>query len=53
MTNKRRWLPRDGEPLTYLEWLSQSTIRFVAYLPIYTAIVVTLVLLAQIFDIQL
>lgn len=51
--SKRHWLPRDGDPLSYLEWVSQSVIKFIAWLPVYTAIVVTLVLLVQIFGVQL
>ncbi len=39
-----RWLPRHGEPLWFAERLSQSLIRSLAYLPVYTAVVVTLTL---------
>lgn len=39
-----RWLPRHGEPACVAEWLSQSTLRVVAYLPVYTAIIATLTL---------
>lgn len=46
-----RWLPRHGDPFCVVEWFSQKTIKSVAYLPIYTAIIVTLVLLVQIFGV--
>lgn len=46
-----RWLPRHGAPLCIAEWFSQSVIKFVAYLPVYTALVVTITLLVVIFGI--
>ncbi len=46
-----RWLPRHGDPSCYLEWTSQKIIRLLAYLPIYTAIIATLVLLVEIFGV--
>lgn len=46
-----RWLPRQGEPSCVVEWISQTVIKIIAYLPVYTAIVVTLVLLVQLFGI--
>jgi hypothetical protein len=46
-----RWLPRQGEPLCVAEWITQKIIKLVAYTPVYTAIVVTLVLLVQIFGV--
>lgn len=39
-----RWLPRHGQPGCLLEWFSQRVIVLSAYLPIYTAVVVTLTL---------
>ncbi len=39
-----KWLPRHGEPLCLVERLSQSLIRSLAHLPVYTAVVVTLTL---------
>jgi hypothetical protein len=42
-----RWLPRHGEPICIAEWMSQKVIRGVAFLPIYTAVVVTIALIAQ------
>jgi hypothetical protein len=39
-----RWLPRQGEPSCIGEWFTQCFIRVVAFLPVYTAIVVTLCL---------
>lgn len=44
-----RWLPKQGEPLCIAEWASQHIVRFLAYLPVYTAFVVTLVIVIQIF----
>lgn len=41
-----RWLPRHGQPGCLVELVSQAIVRASAYLPIYTAIVVTLTLLA-------
>lgn len=46
-----RWLPRYGEPWCIAEWIVQKVIKWVAYAPIYTAIIVTLVLLVQIFGV--
>jgi hypothetical protein len=46
-----RWLPRHGEPSCIIEWLSQQMIKTLAYLPVYTAVIVTLVLLVEIFGI--
>lgn len=46
-----RWLPRHGDPSCYLEWFSQHSIRSLASLPVYTAVIVTLVLLVEIFGI--
>lgn len=46
-----RWLPRQGDPMCIGEWISQGLIKIVAYLPIYTAIVATLVLLVLLFGI--
>jgi hypothetical protein len=39
-----RWLPRHGQPGCFVEWTSQQIIRWSAYLPVYTALVVTLTL---------
>jgi len=49
--NPFRWLPRHGDPSCYLEWVSQKSIKAIAFLPIYTAIIATAVLLIQIFGI--
>lgn len=46
-----RWLPKHGEPLCVGEWVSQTFVRTFAYLPVYTAIVVTVVLLIQLFGV--
>lgn len=43
-----RWLPRHGDPLCVGEWASQHIVRFFAYLPVYTAVVVTIVVVIQI-----
>lgn len=48
-----RWLPRHGEPFCMVEWMSQKVISSLAFLPVYTAIIVTLVLLVQIFGVPL
>jgi hypothetical protein len=42
-----RWLPRNGEPSCIGEWLSQQTIRLVAWLPFYIALMVTLIVVIQ------
>lgn len=44
-----RWLPKHGRPLRAIEWVSQTLVKIVAFLPIYVAIVVTIVLLLQIY----
>lgn len=46
-----RWLPRHGKPTRGLERLTQGTVRGLAMLPVYTALIVTLVLLLQIFGV--
>lgn len=39
-----RWLPRHGQPGCLVEMLSQAIIKWSAYLPVYTAVVVTVTL---------
>lgn len=39
-----RWLPRHGDPYCVVEWVSQQTVRALAHLPVYTAIIATLTL---------
>jgi len=46
-----RWLPRHGSPQNMFEWICQTAIRIVAFLPVYIAIVVTLILLIEIFGV--
>lgn len=46
-----RWLPRHGDPSCVVEWFSQRSIKALAYLPVYTAIIVTIVLIVQLFGI--
>lgn len=43
------WLPRQGKATRRGEKMTQTTIKLIAWLPIYTAIVVTLVLLMLFF----
>lgn len=43
------WLPRQGAPLSNAEKLVQNAVKVCAFLPVYTAIVVTIVLLLEIF----
>ena len=43
-----RWLPKNGQPYCIGEWLTQHTVRFISWLPIYSAIVVTGILIIQI-----
>jgi hypothetical protein len=44
-----RWLPRQGEPSCVGEWLSQQFLRTLAWWPVYTGLIVTLILLIQVF----
>lgn len=46
-----RWIPRYGDPVTTIDRIVQRIIKFVAWLPVYTAIVVTLTLLVLIFGV--
>ena len=46
-----RWLPRHGEPSCIGEWLTQRGITVIAYLPVYTALVATLVLIVAVFGV--
>jgi hypothetical protein len=41
-----RWLPRHGDPTCVLEFWSQQFVKWAAHLPVYTAIIVTLTLIA-------
>lgn len=50
--NTIRWLPRQGRPLRTIDWISQTIIKVVAFLPIYVAILVTILLLLQIYVIS-
>ncbi len=50
-TRPVRWLPRHGAPYCVLEWTTQHAVKILALLPVYTAIVVTLVLLMVIFGV--
>lgn len=43
-----RWLPRHGQPSCIGEWASQHVVRFLAWLPVYSALVITAVLIIQI-----
>lgn len=44
-----RWLPKHGKPSSVFEWLSQNFVKLIAWLPVYIAIVVTLIFLLQIY----
>jgi hypothetical protein len=46
-----RWLPRHGDPETKTERVMQQLVKIVAFLPVYTAIVVTLTLLVLVFGV--
>lgn len=41
-----RWLPRHGQPFCIIEFVSQAFVRGLAWAPLYTAVMVTLILLA-------
>lgn len=43
-----RWLPRHGQPGCFVEVLSQAIVRGAAWLPLYTALIATLTLIAVI-----
>lgn len=49
MKHSRHWLPSQGAPLSKTEQTIQAIIKTCAILPVYTAIIVTLVLLVEIF----
>lgn len=46
-----RWLPRHGEPWCVFEWITQETIKMIAWFPVYLAIFLILTLLVQIFGV--
>lgn len=46
-----RWLPRHGDPFCIAEWFSQRSIKLVAWLPVYTAIIVALMVLVLVFGV--
>lgn len=43
-----RWLPRHGRPYSIPEWISQKLLRSLAYAPIYTLVIVCLIVLIQV-----
>lgn len=43
-----RMLPRHGKPTRYLEWVSQNTIKSVAFLPVYILLFVMLTTTASV-----
>lgn len=46
-----RWLPRQGRAVTIAEWIIQGVVKLFAWLPVYTAVVVTATLLLVIFGV--
>jgi hypothetical protein len=46
---KRAWLPRQGKAKTTAEWIVQSGVKVFAWLPVYTAFIVTLTFLIILF----
>jgi hypothetical protein len=44
-----RWLPRHGQPYCIGEWAAQHLIRLAAWLPVYIAVIVTLIVAFQVF----
>ena len=40
-----RWLPRHGEPSCVAEWIMHQLIKGLSWLPVYTAIIVTVTLI--------
>jgi len=42
-----RWLPRHGEPLWVVEWLTQRSIKYLACFPIYFIVIALLTVVAQ------
>lgn len=49
--SRYRWIPRYGDPVTTMEKIMQRIIKTLAWLPVYTAIVVTATLLVAIFGV--
>jgi hypothetical protein len=45
-----RWLPRHGQPSCIGEWATQHTVRFLAWLPVYIGLIVTLILVIQVWN---
>lgn len=46
-----RWLPRHGQPMCTGELIAQTVVKALAWLPLYTAIIVTLCLLVLVFGV--
>lgn len=46
-----RWLPRHGQPMCTGELITQTIVKTFAFAPIYTAVIVTLVLLVLLFGV--
>jgi len=45
------WLPRQGDPTNWCDTCVQMLIKAISFLPIYTALIVTLTLLVVIFGV--
>jgi hypothetical protein len=43
------WLPSQGKPASVLEWVLQKLIKLIAWFPIYIVLVLTILLLLQIY----
>jgi hypothetical protein len=43
-----RWLPKHGQPYCIGEWATQHAVRFLAWLPVYSAIILTLILIIEV-----
>jgi hypothetical protein len=48
-----RWAPKHGDPQCLAEWTTQAMIKLLAFLPVYVAVVVTLLLVVAIYGVSL
>lgn len=49
--SNHHWLPKQGKPMHLIDSVCQSLLRAMAYLPVYTAVIVTITMLLVIFGI--
>lgn len=47
-TKPFRWLPRHGQPFCVVEWVTQNTVKALAYFPVYLVVLAVVVLIVSV-----